>query len=220
MELLNDNNYHRRFKIMDIKRKGIYLIGTAVVAIGLLSGCASNEQSAPQKDKQVEAEEPKQQQTEETTEKDKNEKSGSEQVLEDNVIEISAFEMGYTPLSVTLEKGKEYTLVLNNDGKIFHDLTAKKLDVQITHMGEMPDHPEGMTFMDKIDEFFGVKKVHASGSHNGGHGEEKMNYIHMNTKSGQTVKIKFIPEETGEFKFYCSVPGHEEAGMHGAMEVE
>ncbi|MFZ3579159.1 plastocyanin/azurin family copper-binding protein [Virgibacillus sp. DJP39] len=199
---------------MDIIQKGIYLTGTVLVTIGLLAGCGSSKESAPEKDKPVE--ETKQQQTEQ--QKDKS--IASEEAKNDNVIEISAFEMGYTPPSVTLEEGKKYTLVLKNDGKIFHDLTAKKLDVKITNMGKMPDHPEKMSFLDEIDNIFGVNKVHASGNHDDGHGEVEMNYIHMNAKSGQTVKIKFIPQETGEFKFFCSVPGHEEAGMHGGIEVE
>ncbi|SEQ70334.1 Copper binding protein, plastocyanin/azurin family [Virgibacillus subterraneus] len=201
---------------MEIKQKGIYLIGSALVTIGLLAGCGSSEESAPEKDKPVE--EPKQQQKEET-EQQKDKPIASEESKNDNVIKISAFEMGYTPPSVTLEEGKEYTLVLKNNGKIFHDLTAKKLDVKITHMGKMPDHPEKMSFSDEIDKILGLNKVHASGSHDDGHGEEE-NYIHMNARSGQTVKIKFIPQETGEFKFFCSVPGHEEAGMHGGIEIE
>lgn len=59
----------------------------------------------------------------------------------------------------------------------------------------------------------GIKKAYAGG----GHGEKPS--IHMNANSGQTVKIKFIPKETGVFKFYCSVPGHEEAGMQGELKV-
>lgn len=204
---------------MKLKRKGIYLIGSAFVTLGLLAGCGSDDGAAPKENKQVE--EQNQQNKEDKVDPKENEQLTSEEVASDNVIEISAFEMGYTPASVTLEEGKEYTLVLKNEGKIFHDLTAKKLDVDITHMGDMPDHPKEVSFIDKI---FGVTTAHASGSHGGGHDdeghEEKMNYIHMNAKSGQTVKIKFIPEETGEFKFYCSVPGHEEAGMHGDMEIE
>lgn len=200
---------------MNIKKRGFYIVGSAVVAMGLLTGCGSNE-AAPEDDKLVEIEEQQTAKVEEKTMPKEEEHTASEELEYDNVIEISAFEMGYTPPSVILEEGKEYTLMLKNDGEIFHDLTAKKLDVEITYMGEMPDHPEGMSF---IDEIFEVKKAHASGSHEGGH-EEKMNYIHMNVEPGQMVKIKFIPKETGEFKFYCSVPGHEEAGMHGNFEVE
>lgn len=202
---------------MDIKHKGIYLIGTAFLGIGFLSGCGSDEGAAPKEDKQ--AEEQKQQKEEEKTASKDKEQTASEEVESDNVIEITAFEMGYTPSSVTLEKGKEYTLVLKNDGEKFHDLTTKKLNVDITHKGKMPDHPEQTSFIDKFNEFLSVKKVHASGNHGDGHDEE-MNYIHMNAKSGQTVKIKFIPNETGEFKFYCSIPGHKEAGMHGGIEVK
>ncbi|RBW70189.1 hypothetical protein DS031_08355 [Bacillus taeanensis] len=41
----------------------------------------------------------------------------------------------------------------------------------------------------------------------------------MNAKADQTVRIKFIPKETGTFELYCSIPGHEEAGMVGQITV-
>ncbi len=195
---------------MNRRKKGIFIIGSAFVTIGLLTGCASEEEATLKEDKPVEVEVKEQPMLEEVPEEI------SEETSKDNVIEISAYEMGYTPPTVTLEEGQEYTLVLKNDGEIFHDLTANKLDVEITNMGDMPDHPEDMTFNDALDKILGVKKAHADG---GDDTEEKMNYIHMNAEAGQTVEIKFIPKETGEFKFYCSVPGHEESGMHGEIEV-
>lgn len=180
---------------MIVKQKLVKILGSAFVIGGLLTGCAAADESSSKEKAKV----------------------GSEQVVnDDNVIEISAFEMGYTPETITLQKGEEYELVLKNDGKVFHDLTEKNLDVEITYMSEMADHPEGLSFLDKV---LGVKKVHASGSHDDGHDGE-MKSIHINAKSEQTVRIRFIPKETGEFKFYCSVPGHKEAGMVGKFIVK
>ncbi|NBI31152.1 hypothetical protein ERL59_19655 [Chengkuizengella sp. YPA3-1-1] len=47
-----------------------------------------------------------------------------------------------------------------------------------------------------------------------------MKSIHMNANAGQTVSIKFIPKEEGEFVFFCTVPGHKEAGMVGKFIVK
>ncbi|WP_066172461.1 plastocyanin/azurin family copper-binding protein [Bacillus marinisedimentorum] len=207
---------------MNGRQKGCYLIFSLAAAVGLMAGCSVNEEASPQEDKQPEKTELAQQK-DETDQPEETQQQGEETAKKtgekdqgDNIIEISAYEMGYTPPSITFEKGKEYELVMHNEGKVFHDLTAKKLDVQVTYMGDMPDHPEEVSFLKGLLK---MKKAYAEGDHDGGHGEE-MNYIHMNASPGQTVRIKFIPEETGEFKFFCSVPGHEEAGMHGGFAVE
>ncbi|TFB24328.1 hypothetical protein E3U55_02170 [Filobacillus milosensis] len=197
-------------------KKMLYSLGISLVIVGLLVGCNSDEGANVKEDNQTKTEETKQEESENTEQG--NEKADTEQETADNVIEISAFEMGYTPPSVSLEKGKEYTLILKNNGELFHDLTAKDFDVEITYMGEMPDHPDETSFIDVIDKLLGTKKVYADEGH--GHKDEKMKFIHMNAKAGQTVEIKFIPKETGKFDFICTVPGHKEAGMHGEMEVK
>ncbi|RAZ78913.1 plastocyanin/azurin family copper-binding protein [Planococcus halotolerans] len=202
-----------------VKGKGRYLIASSFVTFGLLAGCGSGdvfeseEANAGSESEQVAVEESEQAASE------KSEKADSEEVTDDHVIDIRAFEMGYTPPTITLTKGEEYTLVMKNEGELFHDLTSQDIDVEITYMSEMPDHPEEVSF---IDDILGMNKAHAEGDHDGEQGDghdEEMNALHMNSKPGQTVEIKFIPKEAGGFKFYCSIPGHEEAGMHGMFEV-
>lgn len=39
------------------------------------------------------------------------------------------------------------------------------------------------------------------------------------SKKGETTIIVFTPHDTGEFTYYCSVPGHREAGMEGKIIV-
>ncbi|WP_176140558.1 plastocyanin/azurin family copper-binding protein [Halobacillus salinus] len=206
-----------------ISRKLIVLF-SVIFTVVLLAGCSSSGEAAEDSQPEENTEETKQSESskEETTEADTQDSTEDDQkeVEEDsedsanNVIDISPFEMGYDPSEITLQKGEEYELTLNNDGEVFHDLTQKEMDVEITYMGEMADHPDSVSFLDKV---LGVKKVHASGDHDGGHDSTN---IHMNAKSGQTVKIKFIPQEKGEFEFFCTVPGHKEAGMVGTFIVE
>ncbi|MBA2175665.1 hypothetical protein H0266_12260 [Halobacillus locisalis] len=203
-----------------ISRKLMVLL-SIICTVVLLAGCSSSGEAKENSQPEESTEETQQGDStdstkEETTEEDTiiEAEENSDSEVSTNVIDVSAFEMGYDPSEITLQKGEEYELILNNDGEVFHDLTQKEMDVEITYMGEMADHPESVSLLDKV---LGVKKVHASGDHDGGHDATN---IHMNAKSGQTVKIKFIPQETGEFEFFCTVPGHKEAGMVGTFIVE
>lgn len=38
-------------------------------------------------------------------------------------------------------------------------------------------------------------------------------------RGGQSETIEFTADEAGEFEFYCSVPGHRQAGMWGTFVV-
>lgn len=40
------------------------------------------------------------------------------------------------------------------------------------------------------------------------------------TQRGATTSFRFVPERTGEFAYYCTVPGHRSAGMKGTIVVE
>jgi uncharacterized cupredoxin-like copper-binding protein len=131
-------------------------------------------------------------------------------------INVSAYEMGYTPDTITLKQGEEYELIMKNDGNLFHDLTSDNFNIEITEIGEMAEHPESASIIDKL---FGINKAYADGGH--GHGDTfNLNKLHMNANAGQTIIIKFIPKEKGELVFYCSVEGHKAAGMVGTFIVE
>gem|GEM_PF-4633479 len=206
--------------------KKLVLILAAIIVLAVIGGCGSGSQSSGEESKEeantnesssTEVEEDENKQEDQSKEKDSSSESEGtsdkkEQVYdEDNhVINVSAFEMGYDPEDITLKKGVEYELVMTNDGESFHDLTSTELKADITFKGEMADHPESTSM---IDQIFGVQKVHADG---GSHDKKS---FHMNTKPGQTVRLKFIPTETGEYAFACSIPGHKEAGMSGTFTV-
>ncbi len=44
--------------------------------------------------------------------------------------------------------------------------------------------------------------------------------VHNVIRGGRDTRIMFVPDQVGEFKFYCSIPGHEEAGMVGKLIVK
>ncbi len=44
--------------------------------------------------------------------------------------------------------------------------------------------------------------------------------IHTKIKGGKNIELMFSADKEGEFRFYCSVPGHTEAGMKGKLIVK
>lgn len=46
------------------------------------------------------------------------------------------------------------------------------------------------------------------------------NVIHLHTKPKTTGEITFSISESGTFEFYCTIPGHKEKGMVGAVVVK
>ncbi|NDI35245.1 cupredoxin domain-containing protein [Chengkuizengella sediminis] len=196
-------------------KKYLVVFGLFII---ILTGCSSNDEQALENDSGTQQEKQEESNSNETNGDDKSEEQNQveKEKSEDLTIDVSAFEMGYDPDKITLEVGKEYELVLTNEGQIFHDLTESELDVEITYMSEMAEHSDEQSF---LDTFFSFQKVYADE----GHGDKKddgMKSIHMNANAGQTVSIKFIPKEAGEFEFYCTVPGHKEAGMVGKFIVK
>jgi uncharacterized cupredoxin-like copper-binding protein len=44
--------------------------------------------------------------------------------------------------------------------------------------------------------------------------------IHVEVPSGEEDSVTLdIPDESGEFEFYCTIPGHRESGMEGILTV-
>jgi uncharacterized cupredoxin-like copper-binding protein len=66
-------------------------------------------------------------------------------------------------------------------------------------------------------EFENMKASLLQQSHHGHHSKNQT--VHIHSLPGKTTEVKFIPIESGVFRFYCTVPGHKESGMVGFVEV-
>ena len=40
------------------------------------------------------------------------------------------------------------------------------------------------------------------------------------TRAGATTAVVFVADQAGEYAYYCSIPGHREAGMEGTLVVQ
>ncbi|MDA0302102.1 MAG: plastocyanin/azurin family copper-binding protein [Chloroflexi bacterium] len=43
--------------------------------------------------------------------------------------------------------------------------------------------------------------------------------MHVAAEAGRVAEIEFTPTQAGTYVFYCTVPGHREAGMEGKLIV-
>lgn len=110
-----------------------------------------------------------------------------------NTVEIVSGNMTFAMKNVTVKKGETIRLVLNNQDQQVHDFT--------------------------VDQFRGkVAGVQDSGGHGGGHGGGAK--LHVSAAAGKSGTVDFMPSEAGTYDFYCTVPGHKEAGMVGTLTVQ
>ncbi|HEX5809413.1 MAG TPA: cupredoxin domain-containing protein [Anaerolineales bacterium] len=112
-----------------------------------------------------------------------------------NEITVEMTDFTYSKPSLTVAAGQPVTLTLVNTGNIEHDFVVEEIDVTT-----------------KVIQDSGSDAHHA-------HGEEKNYDLHASAGVGDTTVLEFIALQPGTYKFFCSVEGHEAAGMVGELTV-
>ena len=102
----------------------------------------------------------------------------------------------FEPKEIRARVGQTVRLVLDNKGLALHDFNVVDMPVRV---------------------------VMATGAEHGGHetgaeGDSGM-ALHVASDPGQRGELEFVPLEPGTYVFFCSVPGHQEAGMEGQIIV-
>lgn len=101
--------------------------------------------------------------------------------------------LAFEPATITVKAGQPVRVVLENEeNTALHDFSVES----------MP-----------------VSDVMAGGDEHA-HGETSDFAVHVAAEAGNNGEVMFTPEEPGEYEFFCSVPGHREAGMTGTIIVE
>ena len=104
-------------------------------------------------------------------------------------------DFAYSMPTITVSAGQPVTLTLKNVGLIEHDFVVETIDVTT-----------------KVIQDSGSNAHHA-------HGEEQNYDLHVSAGAGETSVLQFTAQEPGTYKIFCSVEGHEEAGMIGELIV-
>ena len=119
--------------------------------------------------------------------------SASSQPSNELTVEMTDF--AYTPSSLTIPAGQPVTLTVNNTGKIEHDFVVETIDVTT-----------------RVVEDNGSNAHHA-------HGAEQNFDLHVSARPGEASVVELTVAEPGTYRIFCSVEGHEEAGMIGELTV-
>jgi uncharacterized cupredoxin-like copper-binding protein len=106
-------------------------------------------------------------------------------------INVKAGNTTFETKEITVEKGKTYKLVFDNQDVQTHDFSVDQIPVK-------------------------VKESHMDMHDMGG----KMPDLHVSADGGKTGEIEFTPTKAGTYTFYCTVAGHKDAGMVGQLIVK
>jgi uncharacterized cupredoxin-like copper-binding protein len=113
-------------------------------------------------------------------------------------ITVTAEDIRFNPMEIRVQAGTPMRLQLMNAGALEHDFTAPGLNSTDEMVGPSAEHQDG-------------------GSHTMGAMEPGT--VHLATPGEEAAMVEFTPR-AGTISFYCSVPGHKEAGMTGTIIVE
>ena len=115
-----------------------------------------------------------------------------EPIQEGDTVTIEAKSaLTFSPEAVAVLAGTTVTLVLDNtDASTEHDLEVQELEAIVVE-GGADDH---------------------------GHGDDG-NVVAVHADAGKQASITFKAETPGTYRFVCTVPGHEDAGMFGELVV-
>ncbi len=115
----------------------------------------------------------------------------------DRVITINAMDsMRYDPSEITVKAGSVVKFVVTNKGEIAH---AWAIDT----VAEQKEHEEGMANVE-MDNMMS----HMDNEPNG-----------FVLKPGETKSLIWTFTKGGDIQYACHLPGHYDAGMHGAVNV-
>lgn len=121
--------------------------------------------------------------------------SGAGNASEVQNVTLEAKDLAFAPANLEVTAGEPVRLTLQNSGALEHDFSIMEFPLE----GEAAE---------------------AGGSgHEAGHGEGDEPDLHVAALGGTSATLDFTPTKAGTYEFWCTVPGHKEAGMFGTLVV-
>lgn len=124
---------------------------------------------------------------------------------------VASDQFTYDPVDITVTVGQPVRLTLDNTGGVLlHDFTV--VDLSATDVGSEgashahEDEPMDAAEMDAMEDEPAAD-------------EDADPAVHVAADAGEAGVLEFTPSEAGTYVFYCSVEGHQAAGMEGTITV-
>ena len=112
-------------------------------------------------------------------------------------LSLTATDIAYDMNRLEAKVGQPVVVTLNNEGLLEHDFSIMNMPVTgevVAEEGEGEmDHDMSNMTMDPE--------------------------IHVASPVGESLTVEFTPAMPGEYKYFCTVAGHKEAGMEGKLVV-
>jgi|SRR5579859_1063795 len=116
-------------------------------------------------------------------------------------ITVEAQGMHYQPAQLEVTAGQPVEITFNNRDSVDHDFSVMEFPLvngtPVAAGSPVPGHDMG--------GMSGMGDVPA---------------LHMAAAMGTTSTLEFTASKPGPYQFYCTVPGHKEAGMVGTLVVK
>jgi uncharacterized cupredoxin-like copper-binding protein len=110
-------------------------------------------------------------------------------------MQVSMQDIAYSNTALTAAKGEHIRIELDNKGQVTHDFTIDRMPMHGLHM---------------MGGAGGDEHQHMSEEH----------AMHLALDKGKSGWLEFETTEAGAYEFYCTVPGHKDAGMRGTLTVQ
>jgi uncharacterized cupredoxin-like copper-binding protein len=104
--------------------------------------------------------------------------------------------LGFNPTTLEVTAGEPVKLMLQNNGALEHDFSVTEFPTE------------------------GTAEQTGGSDHGAGHGSGEGTGLHVAALGGQRASLEFTPSKPGTYEFWCTVPGHKEAGMTGTLVVQ
>ena len=109
-------------------------------------------------------------------------------------------DIAFEPLALTGAAGEVIEIRFQNAGAILHDFTIDEMDADVMEM--MGGSGVGVD-------------MHMGDDH-----DAAARAMHLALDAGQEGRMRLRVHEPGTYSYYCTVPGHREAGMMGTLTIQ